>query len=318
MTGDRRGLGLFAPLFRRRFGLFDHWVAHGWVYLRTHCSTGRFSAWLGWLSRCTQSGQKWSHGSTNLLRGHGTRRTLPGLALGLEQGTSQYQQIMHNGHDLRPALKLLRRAQARLVPQQGLRILAIAMFHAIPARVERPDLRQRGGLSVHPHKPADPRIAFLVSRSMPRHADDGQLDLARLPQVQVLPTVHLEALPVGIEAFPMPTRSPMRARVVAGKAFAIFAWGPRLSRTRRGRSIEDAPTLGAQEFGAGQIGGRAQKRRIGIVAIPAQQRTQRSWQVGQTLMPLGGTDLSSRVLCVNTSVVQDVAPATAGIRQDHQ
>src|SRR5438067_658317 len=111
---------------------------------------------------------------------------------------------------------------------------------------------------------------------MPRHADDGQFDLTRLPQVQVLPTVHLDALPLGIETFPMPTRRTMRARVVASKALSIFAWGPRLARARRGRSIKDASTLGAQEFSTRQIAGRAQKRRIGIVAIPRQQRTQLS------------------------------------------
>src|SRR6266704_2248622 len=318
MTRDRRTLCRFAPLFGPRFGLFDHRVAHSWVYLRSHGSTGRFSAGLGWLSRGAQSRKKWSHGSTNLLRGHWTRRRLPVQALGWEQGTGEDQQIMDNGHNLRPTLKLLRGAQARLVPQQGLFLKAIAMFHAIAARVERPDLRQWGRLSVHPHKPADPRIAFLVGGSMPRHADHGPLDLTRLPQVQVLPTVHLDALPMRIEAFPMPTRSTMRARVVASKALSIFAWGPRLSRARWGRSIEDASTLGAQEFSTRQIGGRAQKRRIGIVAIPGQQRTQPRGQLGQTLAQLGGPHLSGRVLGVNALVVQDVAPATARIGQDHQ
>src|SRR5438128_12160081 len=108
MTRDRRTLCRCAPLFGRRFGLFAHRVAHSWVYLRSHRSTGRFSAGLGWLSRGAQCGKKWSHGSTNLLRGHWTRRMLPGPALGWEQGTGEDQQIMDNGHNLRPALKLLR------------------------------------------------------------------------------------------------------------------------------------------------------------------------------------------------------------------
>src|SRR5439155_14865646 len=153
------------------------------------------------------------------------------------------------------------------------------------------------------------RIAFLVAGSMPRHADDGQLDLARLPQVQVFPTVHLKALPLGIEAFPMARRRAMRARVVTGEALSIFARGSRLARTRRGRSIEDAPTLGAQEFGTRQISRGAQKGGMCIGAIPRQQRTPLWGQVGQTLAQLGGPHLSGGVLCVNTLIVQDIPPA---------
>src|SRR2546422_697733 len=173
MTRDRRTLCRCAPLFGRRFGLFAHRVAHSWVYLRSHRSTGRFSAGLGWLSRGAQCGKKWSHGSTNLLRGHWTRRMLPGQALGWEQGTGEDQQIMDNGHNLRPALKLLRGAQARLVPQQSLFLKAITMLHAKATPIQRPDLGQRSRLPVHPHKPTDARIAFLVAGSMARHADDG-------------------------------------------------------------------------------------------------------------------------------------------------
>src|SRR5438270_13957989 len=84
MTRDRRALCPFPTLFGRRFGLFDHWIAYGRDNLRTHGSSGRFSARLGRLGRCPHSRKKWSHGSTNLLRGHWTRRTLPGLALGLQ------------------------------------------------------------------------------------------------------------------------------------------------------------------------------------------------------------------------------------------
>src|SRR5438067_5082234 len=137
MTRDQELLGLFAPLFGRGFGLFDHRMAYSRVYLRAHRSTGRFSAWLGRPSRSAQCRQKWSHRSTNLLWGHRTGRSLPGLALGWEQRTSEHQQIVHNGHDLRPALKLLRRAQARLVPQQGLFLKTIAMFHAKATFVKR-------------------------------------------------------------------------------------------------------------------------------------------------------------------------------------
>ncbi len=80
----------------------------------------------------------------------------------------------------------------------------------------------------------------------------------------------------------------MRARVVAGKAWPIFAWCSLLARAWWGRSREDAPTLGAQEFGTGQIRRGSQKGGIGIVAISHQHGTQPSRQVGQTLAQLDG------------------------------
>src|SRR5947209_17609538 len=151
---------------------------------------------------------------------------------------------------------------------------------------------------------------------MPREADDRHLDLARLSQMQVLPTVHLNALSLGIDALPMARRRAMRARLVAGKVSSIFAWSSALSRRRGSGSREDAPTLGAQELGTRQICGRAQKRRVGIGAICRKPRTQPLRQVGHTLAQLDSPHLPSRVLRVNAPVVQDVAPATARIRPD--
>ena len=104
-----------APLFWLGLGFFDYGIAR---CRRDHClqgASGRFSARLGHARRCTQHGQKGRHAAANLLGGHRPRRVLPGLTHCLDERASQHQVLLHNRHDLCPALKLFWGTQARLV-----------------------------------------------------------------------------------------------------------------------------------------------------------------------------------------------------------
>src|SRR6266516_439492 len=246
MSTGRRPLSWFPTLFGRRFSLFDHRIAHGRANLRSLGSSRRFSARLGRGSRSSQGGKNWGQRSPNLLRCDGTPRTFPGLPLGFEQEAGQHQQVVSNRQDLRPALKLLRGEQTRLVPQQLLLLKAIGMFHAKAALVKRMDLVKRGRFLVDPHEPTDARILFLVTGSKARHVDHGQVDFPRLAHVQVLPGVDLDAMPALLFPLPVRRRLYMRAGIVVDKPLAVFTWRPTFAGGQWGRTREDPPTRAAQ------------------------------------------------------------------------
>src|SRR5713101_5449666 len=137
MIGDTKvNLGPFATLFGPRFGFFDDRKAWGRGPDSAFGPARRFSACFGRVGGCAQGSNNSGHGPADLLRGGRTLIRFPRQVQCLNQRTGQHQLVLHGSHQQGPALKLLGGAQARLIPQQGLFLEAIAMFVRVAPLVE--------------------------------------------------------------------------------------------------------------------------------------------------------------------------------------
>src|SRR5438132_7149714 len=128
MSTNRTNLGHFASLLGYGLRFEDHWEALCSLNGGAWEPSGRFSAGLDPLCRRSQHANNSPHRPAHLLQGDRTMAALPRQPHGLYQRTSQHQLIVDDGHDLRPALKLLWGPQARLPPQQVLLVKAIAVL----------------------------------------------------------------------------------------------------------------------------------------------------------------------------------------------
>ncbi len=103
----------------------------------------RFSTQLRRASRRPQLLQKGGHGPSHLCQRRKRTAGLPRSIAPLQQRTSQHQQIVRAGHNLRPACGALRRTQSWLIPEQLLFVKAIAMLVRVAQAIARADLGQR-------------------------------------------------------------------------------------------------------------------------------------------------------------------------------
>src|SRR5260221_12192253 len=224
------------------------------------------SLWLS--SRCTQVLQRGGHRPSPLHKRRKRAAGLPRSIAPLQQRTSQHQQIVRAGHDVRPALRPLRSTQSWLIPEQLLFIKAIAMLMRVAQAIVRADLGQRGCLFAFPDKPTDLGVPSLATGPMTDDLDQRHLDLPSCAQVQVVPTAHLDARPFGVHPFPGLIRFAMAARVLALKALPILATGSHLTgRTRRGGTVEDTIAFDAQQAGSLHVGQASQEGRPSVPAV---------------------------------------------------
>src|SRR5260370_25263472 len=114
----------------------------------------------------------------------------------------------------------------------------------------------------------DRGVTSLPTGPMTDDLDHPNLPPARLPQVQVVPTPHLDPRPCGVETFPGLIRFAMAALVLALKAVPILATGSHLTgQTRRGWTVEDAITFNPQQARRLDVGQASQERRAGVPAV---------------------------------------------------
>src|SRR5512142_293474 len=246
--------GRFAVRFWHLFGFAHHGKAWRRRPLPAFAPSGRFSAWFGRRSRCAKLGQNGGHDATNLSRSCGTRASFPGTQHHLSALLEQEQLITSAGDDPTPAFKLLRGAQTGLLPKQVLFEKAVAMFLREAPLVPRRHLLQRDVLVTDPHKPAFARIAFGVACRLALHADDTDLQLGPLAEVQVFPARDDHALASLIGPFPDRIGRTMRFGPRALKERPMFARRTALAGHAGGSgAIELAVAFEADESRQSQV-----------------------------------------------------------------
>src|SRR5437588_1946676 len=228
----------------------------------------RFSTQLWRSSRRAQLVQKGGQSPSHLRQRRSLGAGLPRSIAPLRQRTSQHQQIVSAGDDVRPAFGPLRRAQPWLIPQQLLFVKAIAMFMRVTQAIGRADLGQRSTALAFPDKPTDLGVTGLTTGAIPDDLDQRHLQPARRAQVQVVPAPYFDARPFGVQTFPGFIRLAMAALVLALKALPILATGSQLTgKTRRGWTVEDAIAFDPQQARRLDVGQASQERRAGVPAV---------------------------------------------------
>ena len=120
-----------------RFALFllvarfaNHRMTGPGLGMKAFGSSRRFSTWLRRSSRGAQLLQKGGHRPSHLRQRGNRAASLPRSIAPLQQRTSQHQQIVRAGDNVRPPLRALRGAQPWLIPEQLLFVKARAMLGA--------------------------------------------------------------------------------------------------------------------------------------------------------------------------------------------
>src|SRR5438067_6590134 len=146
MKKNRRTTSGRGALFAR-FLLFARFTNHGMtgpgLGMKAFGPSRRFSTLLRRSSRGAQLLQKGGQSPSHLRQRRKRAAGLPRSIIPLQQRTSQHQQIVRTGHDVRPALRALWRTQSWLIPEQLLFVKAIAMLVRVAQAIGRADLSQR-------------------------------------------------------------------------------------------------------------------------------------------------------------------------------
>src|SRR6266851_3677615 len=238
MRRESRQLGRVLTLFGFRGGLADHSIARSRPDFAAFGSSCRFSAQFGSFGRGTQLCHNSGHGSAHLLRSRRSADAFPRPQVGLPKLASQDQLVLHNSDHLAPALKLLWRAQARVAPQQGLLLEAVAMFLRVAPFVAWGHLLQRERVLCDPQKPTFAWVTRLVAGTLAGHANEREFDATRLAQMQPLPARHRDSMPGFVLPLPLFIWLSMRAGIIATSSAlhpyaahpACPSWGERAHR----------------------------------------------------------------------------------------
>src|SRR6266581_2164248 len=244
---------------------------------------------------------------------------LPRSIAPLHQRTSQHQQIVSAGHDVRPALRPLCSTQSWHIPEQLLFVKAIAMLMRVAQAIRRADLGQRSRALTFPDKPTALGIASLATGPMTNDLDQRHLDLPSRAQVQVVPTAHLDARPFGVHPFPGLIWFAMAARVLALKALPILATGSQLTgKTLRGATVEDTIAFDPQQAGSLHVGQASQEGRASIPAVANNDGMQpASQQQGHNGAQLAGGHLRGLLRRSDPRRVQNEGALTGLFGQEH-
>src|SRR6266478_5925547 len=262
------GRGALFALFLLFARFTNHRMTCPGLGMKAFGPSRRFSTQLWRSSRCPQLVQKAGQSSSHLRQGPNRGACLPRSIVPLYHRTSQHQQIVSAGDNVRPAFRPLRGTQPWHIPEQLLFVKAIAMLMGVAQAIRRADLGQRSTALAFPDKPTDLGVTSLPTGPMTDDLDQRHLQRARLAQVQVVPTPHLDARPLGVETFPGLIRFAMAALVLALKALPILATGSQLAgQTRWGWTVEDAITFDPQQARSLDVGQASQERRAGVPAI---------------------------------------------------
>src|SRR5438477_11864641 len=263
-TSGRGSLFARFPLFAR---FTNHRMTGLGLGMKAFGPSRRLSTQLWRSSRRAQLVQKGGQSPSHLRQRRSLGAGLPRSIAPLHQRTSQHQQIVSAGDDVRPAFRPVRGTQPWHIPEQLLFVKAIAMFMRVAQAIRRADLGQRSRASTFPDKPTDLGVTSLATGPMTDDLNQRNLHPARRAQVQVVPTPHLDARPFGVETFPGLIRFAVAALVLALKAVPILATGSHLAgKTYRGCTVEDAITFDPQQESLLDVGQASQERCAGVPA----------------------------------------------------
>src|SRR5258706_4419196 len=229
-TSGRGALFALFPLFAR---FTNHRMTYPGLGMKAFGPSRRFSTQLWRSRRRPQLVQKAGHRPSHLRQGPHRGAGLPRSIVPLHHRTRQHQQMVSAGDDVRPAFRPLRGTQPWHIPEQLLFVKAIAMLMGVAQAICRADLGQRSTALTLPDKPTDLGVTSLPTGLMTNDLDQRHLQRARRTQVQVVPTPHLDARPLGVETFPGLIRFAMAALVLALKALPILATGAQLAGQTR-------------------------------------------------------------------------------------
>src|SRR5947209_3029934 len=264
-TSSRGALFARFPLFAR---FAYHWMTGPGLGMKAFGPSRRFSTQLRRSSRRAQLVQKGGQSPSHLRQRRKRGACLPRSIATLHQRTSQHQEIVSAGDDVRPAFRPLRGTQPWHIPEQLLFVKAIAMLMRVAQAIRWADLGQRSRAIAFPDKPTDLGVTSLPTGPMTDDLDQRNLHPARRGQVQVVPTPHLDPRPFGVETFPGLIRFAVAALVFALKAVPILATGSQLAgKTRRGWTVEDAIAFDAQQATRLDVSQASQERRASVPAV---------------------------------------------------
>src|SRR5712692_2685794 len=248
-TSGRDALFALFLLFAR---FTNHRMTGPGLGMKTFGPSRRFSSLLRCSSRGAQLLQKGGHGPSYLRQRRHRGACLPRPIAPLQQRTSQHQQIVCAGDDLRPAFGALRATEPWLIPEQLLFVKAIAVLMRVAQAIGRADLGQRSRAIPFPDKPTDLGVTRTACGPMTNDLDHA----------------HLDARPFGVQTFPSPVRFAMTALVLALKAVSILATGSQLARkTRRGATVEDTIAFDPQQAARLDVGQASQEGRASVPAV---------------------------------------------------
>src|SRR5579884_41832 len=271
MPKNRRsslGRGALFALFRLFARFAYHRMAGSGPGMKAFGPSRRFSSLLWCSRRSPQLLQKGGHRPAHLRQRRKRGTGLPWPIAPLCQRTSQHQQIMRASDDLRPAFGTPGRTEPWLIPEQLLFVKAIAMLMGVAQAIGWADLGQRNSALALPDKPTDPGVTRTVCGSVTNDLDHAHLDLPSRAQVQVVPAVHLDAPPFGVQPFPALVWFAMAALVLTLKALSILTTGSQLTgQALWGGTVEDAVAFDSQEAACLHVGQPPQERHAGVPAI---------------------------------------------------
>ena len=159
ITSSRGALFALFLLFAR---FTDHRMTDPGLGMKAFGPSRRFSPQLWRSSRRAQLLQKGGHRPSYLRQRRHRGVGLPRSIAPLHHRTSQHQQMVSAGDDVRPALRALGSTQPWHIPEQLLFVKAIAMLMRVAQAIRRADLGQRGRLVPFPDKPTDPGVTSLA------------------------------------------------------------------------------------------------------------------------------------------------------------
>src|SRR5258708_31101496 len=262
------GRGDLFALFLLFAGFTNRWMTCPGLGMKAFGPSRRFSTQLWRSSRRPQLVQKGGQSPSHLRQRPNRGACLPRSIATFHQRTSQHQQIVSAGDDLRPAFRPLRGTQPWHIPAQLLFVKSIAMLMRVAQPIRRADLGQRSRAIAFPDKPTDLGVTSFPTGPLTADLDHRNLHPARRAQVQMVPTPHLDPRPSGVEAFPALIRFAAAALVSALKAVPILATGSQLAgKTRRGWTVEDAIPFDPQQARSLDVGQASQEWRAGVPAV---------------------------------------------------
>src|SRR5947209_6230282 len=262
------GRGSFFARFLLVARFTNRWMTCPGLGMKAFGPSRRFSTQLWRSSRRAQLVQKGGQSPSHLRQRRSLGACLPRSIATLHQRTSQHQEIVSAGNDVRPAFRPLRGTQPWYIPEQLLFVKAIAMLMRVAQAIRRADLGQRSRAIAFPDKPTDLGVTSLATGPMTDDLDQRNLDLTSRAQVQVVPTAHLDARPFGVHPFPGLIRFAVAALVLALKALPILATGSQLAdKTHRGWAVEDAVTFDPQQTSSLDVGQASQEGRASVPAV---------------------------------------------------
>src|SRR6266849_7165135 len=193
-------------------------------------ASGRFSTRLGPSSGRANLHQKGSHHAAHLAGSDPLSSSFPGTEEHLRKMPRENQLVHGGGNDQTPPFELLWGSQTRLRPGEVLLEKAIGVLMRKASAIGRGDLGERQLVGTYPDKPTLAGIAFGLVCSQAQHTKDRHLDLPRLPEMQMMPGLHLDGLAALVRASELGIRLAPGLGTTPLEHVPIFAGSPPFPR----------------------------------------------------------------------------------------